>query len=516
MIADDLRPTLGTYGSTEIHSPHIDALAADSVVFERAYCQVPTCGASRASMLTGLYPTPERFLQYDSFASLEGPPGIPDLPATLQAAGYTTISNGKIYHNRDDNVASFNQICGHGGTGGITESEHFPGVCRWQDGMCCLESLTEPPPQAPAVLRSHNSGRPDHPYDGLPAEVEEEDGEDWDDYTRSRWGCFGCNKPAFRIIETNGDDFRTAGLPDGKMTLKVIKDLRLAHATKTPFFITVGFFRPHLPFDAPRRDWDLYNRSQLPLAEFDQLPDGAPPRSLNFYELPVYKDIPPYSIGNHLPEDLTRTLIHGYYASITYVDRLVGYIMDEVKSLGMYDDTIIMLASDHGYQLNDHGTWCKHSLYEKALRVPLMIKAPGFRPSRVQAMVENLDIYPTLLDLIEVQPPAHLQGESLVPLLRDARAQHKDAVFARYLDGDTVRFPEYAYSEYCSRTCTQIPACRASCATIHPTDRMLYNHTLDPFETASLHADGKHGAVANVMGRVLQQHRRDRERVAEV
>ena len=500
IIADDLRPTLGTYGSTEIHSPHIDALAADSVVFERAYCQVPTCGASRASMLTGLYATPERFINFNTYAQADV--DVPDLPGTLKSAGYTTISNGKVYHHYDDNSESWSEICALGGSSiGSRPCDYTIRPGR----LCCVEVDGSLEADGPSDLARMG---PDDKY-YYPRIFEDES---LARFSSAQWGdCFGCGVPAWSASNVTDDgmgDF-SRGYPDGKVTVKAIDDLRRAKAMNTPFFITAGYIRPHLPFDAPQRDWDAYSRSAIRLPDNPWKPVGAPARSLHYRELPVYNNVPPYGLGNPLPDDISRTLIHGYYASVTYVDRLVGHLVSELKSLGMYDDTIVLFNSDHGYQLNDHGTWCKHSLYEKALRVPLMIKAPGFRPSRVQAMVENLDIYPTLLDLIEVQPPAHLQGESLVPLLRDARAQHKDAVFARYRDGDTVRFPEYAYSEYCmGRNCYSADTCKVACTESHPTDRMFYNHTLDPSENLNQWGELRYDSLIDGMKEALDGHRR--------
>ena len=292
-----------------------------------------------------------------------------------------------------------------------------------------------------------------------------------------------------------------------------------------------GFVRPHLPFVAPLRDWEAYERAdvQVPPWGNNRIAEGAPPRALHYRELGVYDVgtnpvtdnsggylMPEYGLGNPLSEEISRSLVHGYYATVTYVDRLVGHVIGELKSLEMYDETIIVFNSDHGYQLGEHGTWCKHSLFETSLRIPLFIKAPGIAPSRVPALVENVDIYPTLLDLVGIAAPPHLHGKSLVPVMRDPSAPHKGPVFARYRDGDSVRFPDLAYSEYCLRNCWSPETCSQYCATPHPTDRMLYDHTIDPNEDLNRWNTGwnrsQYAGQIHEMRAALDRHRRERDR----
>ncbi|EOD40619.1 hypothetical protein EMIHUDRAFT_251085 [Emiliania huxleyi CCMP1516] len=538
IIADDLRPELGSYGAEHIRSPNIDALATDSAVFERAYCQVPTCGASRASMLTGLYATPTRFINFNTRADFDVP-DVPDLAKTLRTAGYTAISNGKVYHHSDDNAQSWSEICGHD-AGSIAGQ-----ACNYSTAMCCIspQSLARTAPSLPEV-RNHTIRNPfarstvpewahrefeNEEVGGLPLQ-------EWLRAQLARWqahggqgGCWGCDEPAWggTDVTDDGTSPATRGYPDGKLTVKVIDDLRRAKAANTPFFITCGFIRPHLPFVAPLRDWDAYSRDAIELADNAALAVGAPPRALHYRELGVYdigttppsafsigQLMPEYGLGNPLPDNISRSLVHGYYASVTYVDRLVGRLVDELKSLGMYEETIVVFNSDHGYQLGEHGTWCKHSLFETSLHVPLIIKAPGFSPSRVPALVENIDIYPTLLDLVGIAAPPHLQGKSLVPLLQNPVAPFKDAVFSRYRDGDSVRFADYAYSEYCMRSCWSPETCSSSCATPHLTDRMLYDHTVDPDETLNRWNRSQYVQATADMQRALFRHRVEREAIA--
>ena len=169
----------------------------------------------------------------------------------------------------------------------------------------------------------------------------------------------------------------------------------------------------------------MYDLESIELADNPYLAVDAPKRSLHYFELKNYNNIPPYGYLNPLNDSMARTLRHGYYASVSYVDALIGRLMDELKYLNMYEDTIITLASDHGYHLGEKGTWCKHSVYEETLHVPLIIKAPGYKPSRVPALVENIDIFPTVLELNEIPFPRHLQGKSLVSLMKDPTSHFK-------------------------------------------------------------------------------------------
>ena len=560
-VADDLRTQLGTYGATETLSPNIDALAADSTLFERAYCQVPTCGASRASMLTGMYASETRFINFNTMAEQDAP-DVKDMPTALRDAGYTTISNGKIYHSSADNVHSWDEVCGHDGgsiAGYACDYRTRPGsmCCVWPHGMSSGRSSTQ--------NLSSAKGHTKCPDD---ATCQEHDWENELDFGRTekfvKWmeaieqaklakepdassKCFGCGWPAWSGVDADDHGFFTRGLPDGKMTRKVIEDLRTAKAKGTPHFITCGFVRPHLPFAAPYSYWGMYNRDDLPIATNPWNAEGATARALHYRELGVYNlgtvPVSEVSTGESMPEYkpapqgpdgpalyssewngaavppkpnlardvVSRSLVHGYYAATSYVDGLVGLVLDELKALDMYRETVILFNSDHGYHLGEHGTFCKHSLYELALRVPLIVKAPGFSASRVPALVENLDIFPTLLDLAGIPALPHLQGKSLVPLLRSPDAFHKEAVYARYRDGDTVRFRSSALSEYCQGNCWSADSCTKSCAQQREQDSMFYDHAVDPDENLNrFSTTGSYAALISNMSAALARHRATR------
>ena len=418
---DDLRPELGCYGNATIQSPNIDRLADSGIVFEEAYCQVPVCGASRASLMTGIYPTENRFVTY--YTTAEGDAaGIPDIPTWLKRFGYTTISNGKIYHDRKDNADS------------------------WDDLFRAKDFKIYHKPE--------NIALPDS------------------------------EKPAFEDADVS--DLEYAG---GPVMEKTIQDLRRAKEAGTPFFIAAGFTKPHLPFNAPKKYWDLYDRDTLELADNPFAPAGAPKEAIhNWGELRnMYGGIPEEGA---VSEELARTLKHGYYACVSYTDAMVGELLDELERLDMRENTIVILWGDHGYQLGEHSLWCKHALFKTSLNAPLIISAPGYQAGqRTSTLVEFVDIYPTLCELSGVELPPHLQGKSLTSVMAEPTAPFKDAVFSRYHSGDAVKMERYHYAEWDSGA------------------QMLYDHARDPNENTNVAGNPEYAEVVERMAARLQTHR---------
>ena len=421
IIVDDLRPQLGCYGYPETISPNIDRIADEGTLFETAYVQVPVCGASRASMMTGLYPTSKRFVTYYSSADKDAP-NVPDIPSHLLSKGYTTISNGKIYHNVNDSTNSWSEL-------------H-----RSPDFRIYLDEATKQ--------------------------------------------MYPDKDAAYEAADVEDDAY-----PSGKMAIKIINDLRKAKKAGTPFFITAGFTKPHLPFNAPKKYWDLYDQEALELAENPFAPKGAPKQSLHEWnELRSgYGGMPK---EGPVSDELAKILIHGYYACVSYTDKLIGDLLDELEQLEMDEDTIVILIGDHGWQLGEHALWCKHSLYETSLHTPMIIKAPNYKSGqRTDALVEFVDIYPTICDLVGVNKPSHLQGRSLVKLMSDPDASIKDAIFARYHGGETIRTEQYQYSEWNSGAA------------------MFYDHSIDPDENVNRVNDPKYKSVIKEMKKKLYEHR---------
>ena len=434
LMVDDLRPEIGALGAAHVRSPRIDELAAGGVTFRQAYVQAPVCGASRASMLTGLRPTHRRFVSFDTRVDRDAPDAA-TLAGLLRGAGYTTIANGKVLHWDDDDLDGWSEP-------------------PWR--------TTPGDADQKAYLRPEN------------LQLVAENG----------------RGPAHEAADV--DDF---AYPNGKVAEKSIADLRRLAEQGEPFLLAVGFWKPHLPFNSPQRYWDLYDRARVPLARHPDHPDGAPDAALHASpELRAqYLGIPP---TGPLPEDLARTLVHGYLAALSYTDALVGRVLDALDELGLADDTIVVLVGDHGFLLGDHGMWTKHANFDLALRTPLVIRAPGAaRGAASDAIVEGLDLVPTLLELTGVAAPADLDGLSLTPLLDDPRGAGKGFAVSLWtsaisLDpgpwfGESIRTGRWLYTEWRDRD----GSLRA---------RMLYDHETDPDETVNV-AESADPAVVDAL-----------------
>jgi iduronate 2-sulfatase len=438
IAVDDLRPQINCYGKDFMHTPHLDRLAERGVLFERAYCMVPTCGASRASLMTGIRPSSKRFINYLTWAEKDAP-GITTLNTHFKKNGYTTISLGKVFHHGTDNVQ------------GWSETPWHPKTSDYHDQARQSRAMAKHSKKYP------NSKKPR----GMPYE-------------------------AFDDPDTSYRDAENAS--------KAITHMqRFAKQKDTPFFLAVGFYKPHLPFCAPQKYWDLYDASTIDVPPNYRAPAGAPKVALHTSgELRAYASIPPKG-----PVDLktARKLIHGYYACVSFIDAQVGRLLDTVDRLGMADNTIIILWGDHGWQLGEHGMWNKHSCFETSMHAPLLVAAPcesGVKPgTRVRALTEFIDIYPSLCDLAGLPQPAHLQGQSFVPLLKNPNAPWKPYAIGRYRLGDTIRSNQYRFSEY-------------SKDGQHVTARMLYNHATDPDETINASEQPDNDNTVTTLTRALR------------
>ncbi len=418
LLVDDLRPEFGAYGVAQARTPHLDALAASASVFERAVCNVPVCGASRASMMTGLRPDVSRFLDYTARID-EDAPGATTLFGHFKSAGYHTLGMGKVLHFADDHAGDW--------------SEPF-----W-------DARPEP-------------GSPDRHY-LLPASV-----------ALASTSPNG-RGPAFEAADVADDDYA-----DGRLATHAVEWLReFSQVTAQPFFMAVGLRKPHLPFNAPQRYWDLYDAGDFRLPANYTFPESTP---RNLYhgsgELHLYAGVPKELV---LDTAFAKQLLHGYYAAMSYADAQVGRILAELERSGLADNTIVVLVGDHGYNLGDHTMWNKHCLFRSSLRVPLLVRAPGMPAGqRVTSVAEFVDLFPTLCELAGVEAPAALQGESLVPLLRDPGAPWRQEALTRWFDGDNVTTDRYSYSEWAD-------------AEGHVTARALFDFIADPLEQRNLAED---------------------------
>jgi iduronate 2-sulfatase len=417
IISDDLNNSLGCYGHPLAKTPNIDRLAQRGVRFERAYCQFPLCGPSRNSMLTGLYPNSTGILLNSQIFRQTIPRQI-SLPHAFRREGYFAARIGKLYHY---NVPKSVGTNGHDDPGSW-ELELNPAGC---------DRLLEE-----------------------------------SDIFSLRPGSFGGTLSWY--ASPRGDLLHTDGMlaTDAEWVLE-----RCARDNERPFFLAVGFYRPHTPYVAPQTYFEGYPQEQMPLVK------GVEQDLL---------DIPKPALGSHkkehdlLNDDLRRQAIQAYFASITFMDAQVGRVLDALNRLGLADNTIVVFTSDHGYHLGEHGLWQKMSLFEESARVPLIIAAPGRgqKGGVAQTPVGLIDLYPTLAELCNVGTPDNLQGQSLAPILEDpalpgrgwALSQVRRGRGATRTFGYTLRTPRWRYTEWDQAK----------------QGRELYDHENDPLEQNNL------------------------------
>ena len=381
LCIDDLRPELGCYGVEHIRSPHIDKLAASGRLFERHYVQSPTCGASRYSLLTGTYDRQGRGNEvlFQRAKSLAEPPARPSLPRHFRDHGYTTVSIGKVSHHP-------------GGLGGAD----------WDD-----TSDVEMPG---AWVRSlQPTGAWKHPRGAMHGLARGE--------IRGKAGAMD----VFQSADGPDDIY-----PDGLITGAALDQLDLLEKVGKPFLLAVGWIRPHLPFGAPKMYFEPYEGMELPPIDHPEKPRGLSTwhnsgefRRYNLWGRDPNKDAA-------FADEVRRH----YAACVSYADAQVGRVLERLDSLGLADNTIVVLWGDHGWHLGEHAVWGKHTLFEESLRAPLIVRSPGMKsPGKAtRSIAETIDLYPTLCALGGIDSPAWLDGRNLSPQLADPSAPGRAAV----------------------------------------------------------------------------------------
>jgi arylsulfatase A-like enzyme len=455
LVSDDLRPELGCYGNTVIKSPNIDRLAGRGMVFDRAYCQQAVCSPSRTSVLTGVRPDTSKVWDLTTHFR-KALPDVVTLPQLFKNDGYVSLGLGKIFH-------------GDAGThSGLDDVPSWSDLNMAQFSVRTDEVVPDedaaPPAKAGrkakvAKSAAANAAASVDPAAGILL-------------TKTSRG------PAFRAT----DDSPNGG-GEGRLADQAISALRYLKTNSQPFFLAVGFHKPHLPFSVPKYYWDLYEPAKIPLADNQFLPKDAPAYALpDKNELWSYSGVPDYS---HLPDDYARQLKHGYYAAVSYMDAQLGRVLDELDRLGLRENTIVVLWGDHGWKLGEHDRWAKHSNVENDARAPLILSLPGMKTAgqHTESLVEFVDIYPTLADLAGLPPPPHLEGTSLKPLLDDPQRPLKSAAFSQYhrtyqgrrLMGYSMRTDRYRFTRWVDRDDhSKVDAIE------------LYDHQTDPEENINL------------------------------
>lgn len=412
VAVDDLRPEINCFGKDKLHTPNMNRLAGMGVQFDHAYCQIPVCMPSRASLMSGIRPDERQLSRIPRICTQ----GQPTLPGHLQSHGYTTVSVGKVYHFNDDDEASWTRRY----TDTFYEQEY---VC---DGYCSGYQL----PENQRRVRQYGKQ-----FQGVPREQLE--------------------LPAICEVADAPDE----AYPDAGIAAHACEELRGFRESGEPFFLAVGFYRPHLPWAVPRQYWDLYDREQVDLAANPFLPeDGIGISDLcdfRHYGEPeiheTYSDLGRYDVHTFpvLSEAKQRECIHGYWASVSFTDAQLGKVLDELERQGLAEDTTIVFWGDNGWHLGEHALWSKVTSFEESTHIPLIVAAPGqTRGGRSTSLVELIDLYPTLCDLTGQPAPPHLEGDSLTPVLADPARPFKSAIFSRIRDAETLRTESYRYTRY--------------------------------------------------------------------
>jgi len=466
IAVDDLRPDLGCYNVEYAISPNIDRIADNGITFTNAYCQSAVCNPSRASLLTGLRPNSNKV--WDLWTDFrETVPDVVTLPQYFKQNGYHSIAIGKIYHNTKPDSLSWSE-----------EKMHVQGYPFDPDatyvGVKALEDLEK---RKQEIIEE---GRMERYIDRI--------GE-W--YIKS--------------YSTECEDVPDNAYYDGAQTDMALEKLDGLAKMNKPFFFAIGYYRPHLPFNAPKKYWDMYDPDKLPMAENDFIPEGSPHMAINnLRELRGYQDFKDqlHPLEAKLMEEEAKHLKHGYMASVSYVDAQIGRLMNKLEELDILDNTIVILWGDHGWKLGEHGSWCKQTNYSIDTRVPLILSTPELRnnPEKSAQLVEFVDIYPTLCDLADLEVPQGLEGISMVPLIEDPDQDWKNATFSQYLrsriwlapdgiayHGYSIRSKEYLYVEWLVEESQQLAATE------------LYDLKKDPMENRNVANDPGYAEAVSEM-----------------
>lgn len=429
LICDDLNCDLGCYGHPTVKSPNIDRLAERGVRFHHAYCQYPLCGPSRASFMTGLYPD-QTLIRKNAIYLREHVPNVQTVAQLFRRNGYSATRIGKIFHY---NVPT------HIGTGGHDDpySWDYTFNPRGRDKDDESQIFTLKPGQYGATLS---------------------------------W-----------LAAEGTDEEQT----DGIAAIQAAQLLEQYAKNNRPFMLAVGLYRPHTPYVAPRKYFDMYPLETLTLPT---VPDGyvatLPPAA--------QQTIRSKKEQLDLAADVARQALQAYYASITFADAQLGRILDTLQRTGLAQRTIVVFTSDHGYHMGEHGHWQKSTLFENAARVPLIFAGPGVtaKGQCCAAPVEMIDIYPTLAELVQMETPEYLVGVSLQPALVDATAQPRESALTQLNNGYSIRTPRYRYTEWGADGAEGIE---------------LYDHDSDPAEMRNLASSADHDTIRTELASQLRQ-----------
>jgi iduronate 2-sulfatase len=467
IIVDDLRPQLGCYGESQMHTPNMDKLAKQGILFRRAYCQQAVCNPSRTSLLTGMRPATTKISNNDDHFRCHINSTV-TLPQYFKQNGYHTQSVGKVFHTNLDDPYSW------------SVKSWIPPNARY--GKPETIAWIEKEKQRLKAEGKEFFETVEYGHDSVPLHVQQTGidvkGPSWED-----------------------PEVHDTALRDGKTMLQAIKILRELKAVSKPFFLAVGISNPHLPFAAPKKYYDLYPPEGIRLAQNNRPPSDVPDYAvMNGGDLYRYNDIEgKYKVS----AAKARELVRGYYAATSYADALIGNIIDELEQLGLKQNTIIVLIGDHGWHLGENSVWAKQTNFEMGTRSPFIIVPAGnylHAGAKPDGIVELVDVYPTLTDMAGLKVPANLEGSSLKPFIQKPQGVWKQAAFSQYprklngksVMGCTIRTERYRYTEWVNRETQQLEAAE------------LYDHSTDPEENSNLAAKSSFAALRKQLSNQLK------------
>jgi len=442
IAVDDLKPMLGCYGDKKIKTPNIDRLAERGTVFLNNYCNYAVCGPSRASLMSSMMPEETGVIGFLPMRAQV--PDLVTLPQHFKNNGYETAATGKLNDFR------------------------------------CVGEIVAPDKPTKGGKKTDDIPSWSIPYRTIKGESYSTKG-----------------KPAFDAPDNEVSEHR-----DYLVGLEGIKLLRELKEGGKPFFLGVGFYKPHLPFIAPRKYWDMYDRDAFKIHPFQQRSKNAVEYTWHDseYELRGYDGIPK---KGPIPEELQIDLIHGYHACVTMIDDLVGDLLAELDELDLREDTIVVLWGDHGFHLGDHAMWGKHTNLEQAMGAPLIVSSPVGKQENgsTESVSSFIDIYPTLCELAGLPIPGQVRGTSLVPILQNPAASVQDGVVGLFRAhgvhyGYAYRTPRYRYIEWVHSWQDSEPKIEG---------RELYDYETDPMETVNLAADERYAGLVEKFAKALRE-----------
>ena len=490
IAVDDLKPLLGCYGNTLVKTPNIDRLAKISTVFNRNYCQQAICGPTRASIMTGTRPDVTQVWNLTT-QMRDVNPNLVTLPQYLITQGYETSGIGKIYH----------------------PSSAIGGVDPVSWSIPYLKSKES---DFPADFGSPANGQyqlPETKARMTPEIIAERKKQNKDLASNDE------NPKSIKGPSTECIDVPDNAYEDGVIALLAKKQIEDLSKGNKPFFMAVGFHRPHLPFVSPKKYWDLYNREDMPIASFQEHSKNGPLIAYhqsgelrNYLDIPEFATLPADSLRIGLKLEKQKELIHGYYAAVSYLDAQVGVLLNTLESLGTLNNTIIVLWGDHGWHLGDHDLWHKHTNFEEATRAPLIIAGPGIKSGKTNSLTEFVDVFPTICDLAGVAIPIKLDGKSLKPLMVNNNAKVNDYSISQYprklkkvemikkgysdpkIMGYSLRTDKYRFTIWMNNFTSKQPFNESQ---VYASE--MYDYVKDPLEKVNVVNDKEYAAIAKDM-----------------